>query len=113
MAKKKAKRWREVLDEEAQRHFAGAPGEEIGRAMLRAGLGAACDPDHPAFASLNRYYGDHLVGKAATTVEIQGVQPMGLVFTPEGASLLGIESVQAKVADENGDVQDIDIGGEG
>jgi len=107
--KKKPKRWRDVLDEVAQQSFAGAPEEDVGRALLRVGLAAACDPDNPSFGSLNRYYADHLVGKATTTVEIQGVQPMGLVHTPEGARLLGVESVQAKVLDADGEVQDVDI----
>jgi len=78
--------------------------------ITRVAVSVAKDKDHPRWFSAFSYLIDQTAGKATQTVEISGVQPMGIVFTPEVAKMMGVQSVQARVAGDEGEVHDVNIG---
>lgn len=73
----------------------------------------AMDQGHPDNLSACKYLLDQLIGKAGQSMEIQSAQSMSLAFTPEVASMLGVQSLKARVVDEDGSAEDIEIGDDG
>jgi hypothetical protein len=100
MAKGKSKR----------KAFEDAVASEDIEIITRVAIGVAKDEGHPRWFQAFSYLIDQTAGKATQTVEITGVQPMSIVYTPEIAKMMGARSVQARVADETGEVHDINIG---
>lgn len=106
-----SKKWTKVLERVATTRVQGSE-QELGELAMRTGMGVACDPDHPNFGPMNRFYVEMLAGKATQAIEVQGTMPMSLAFTPEVAKMMGIESLEARVVDDNGDDVEVSLGGD-
>lgn len=92
-----------------KQQYDASTGADLQTQMLRVGLMEACDPSSDNFASMQRLYVPQAIGAPAEEVDVNVGAQRSLFLSEAGAAMFGVQRVRARVVNEDGEVEDIEI----